>query len=159
GKGQAADKMGRKAEAKTWIDKAVTVLAPIADAAKTDKLMANILGEAYLGAKDAAHAEQWFRTALATDSEFVDARQNQAATPEAEGHLPEAITEYSKAYQQAPKREDIALSLALAEERARNYPAAEKIYVALLSTAGGTVPTPRALAAAGRYHARRGEID
>jgi tetratricopeptide (TPR) repeat protein len=159
GKGQAADKMGKKPEAKAYVEKAVQVLAPIAEAAKSDPLMANILGEAYLGAKDAAHAEQWFRLALAGNASFVDARQNLAATLEAEGKLPEAIAEYGKAYQQAPRREDIALSLALALERSRDYPAADKIYSALLSTAGGSVPTARALAAAGRYHARRGEIE
>src|SRR5262249_33743172 len=159
GKGQAAEKMGKKAEAKAYVEKAVQVLAPIAEAAKSDRLMANILGEAYLGAKDAAHAEQWFRMALTSDAGFVDARQNLAATLEAEGKLPEAIAEYQKAYQQAPKREDIALSLALAQERSRDYAGADKIYEGLLSTAGGSVPTARALAAAGRYHARRGEIE
>jgi tetratricopeptide (TPR) repeat protein len=121
--------------------------------------MANVLGSAYLGAHDGPRAEGWFRTALVTDPEFVDARLNLAATLEAGGKLDEAVAEFQKAYAKAPKREDISLSLALALERKRDFDGAEKIYERLLSTASGSVPTARAHAAAGRYYARHGDID
>lgn len=159
GRARVADKAGKKAEAKAWTDKAVAVLGPIAEAAKTDKLMANILGGAYFGAKDYPHAEQWFRGALGVDASYVDARANLAATLEAENKLAEATSEWARAFAAAPKREDIALSLAGVYEKGRNYDSAERIYTSLLSTDGGNVPTARALAAAGRYNARRGLLD
>jgi tetratricopeptide (TPR) repeat protein len=159
GRARAAEKLGRKADAKTFTDKAVAVLGPIADSAKTDKVMANILGAAYLGARDTVHAEQWFRGALVIDPTYVDARANLASTLEAEGKLPDATAEWERAYQAAPKREDVALALAGADERGRNFAGADKLYAALLSTDGGNVPSARAQAGAGRYYARRGEID
>src|SRR5262249_39684425 len=70
--------------------------------------------------------------------------------------LPEATAEWARAYAAAPKREDVALSLAGVYEKGRNYDSADRIYASLLSTDGGNVPTARALAAAGRYNARRG---
>ena len=159
GRARTTDKLGKKAEAKAWTDKAVAVLAPIADAAKTDKQMAIILGGAYFGAKDMVHAEQWFRVALAIDGGFVDAHADLAAALEAELKQPEATVEWAKAHSLAPKREDVALSLARAYEKERNYDAAERVYKGLLSTDSGNMPTTRALAAAGLYAARRGQID
>jgi tetratricopeptide (TPR) repeat protein len=158
-RGAAAEKQGKRDEASDYTSKAVGVLQPIADAARSDPHMANILGGAYLGAHDTPRAEEWFRMALATDAKYVDARMNLAATLETAGKLDEAVAEYQRAHELAPKREDISLSLALALEKRRDFERAEKIYQALLSTAGGNVPTSRAHAAAGRYFARRGRID
>lgn len=158
-RGAAAEKQGNKQEAKDFTAKAVQVLQPIADAARTDSHMANILGSAYLGAHDGPRAEEWFRTALAGDADYVDARLNLAATLEVAGRLDEAVAEYQRAHDKAPKREDVSLNLALALEKKKDYAGAEKIYQSLLSTAGGNVPTARAHAAAGRYWARRGHVD
>src|SRR5262249_22409515 len=77
----------------------------------------------------------------------------------AENKPAEATTEWARAYAAATKREDVALSLADVYEKGRNYESADRIYTSLLSTDGGNVPTARALAAAGRYHARRGQLE
>src|SRR5262249_54573493 len=146
-------------EAATYHDKAVTTLQPVADVAKGDPHLANILGATYRAAHDASNAEQWFRAALTADPAFVDARVNLAALLESEGKMPEAIAEYQKSFTQAPKREDVAMGLALALERSRDIAGAEKIYQGLLSTDGGNVPTLRAHAFAGRFWARRGNIE
>jgi tetratricopeptide (TPR) repeat protein len=159
GRAAAAGKQGKTAEVKTWTDKALAVLQPIAEAARTDAHMANVLGSAYLGARDAARAEEWFRAALAVEDAFVDARANLAATLQAGGRADEALAELRKAHEQEPRREDIALDLALALERKKDFEGAEKIYATLLSTDSGNVPTLRARAAAGRYWARRDRVD
>lgn len=154
---QAAEKSAAKSDAKTYREKAVAMLAPLAEAAVDDKLMANILGSAYLGAHDTEQAAKWFRAALTQDPQFTDARLNLAAALDAQGRMAEAISEYTEAYAQS-KREDIALALALAHERARAYPAADSVYKNLLAPAGSP-PSPRVLAAAGRFYARRDDVD
>ena len=159
GRARTAEKLLKKADAKAWTDKAVAVLAPIAEAAKTDKEMANILGSAYFGARDLVHSEQWFRVGLQLDAGFIEARVNLASSLEAQAKLAEATSEWARAYHDAPRREDIALGLARSYEKGRNFAAAEKIYAALLSTDGGNVPTARATAASGLYYARRDQID
>jgi tetratricopeptide (TPR) repeat protein len=57
------------------------------------------------------------------------------------------------------KREDIALRLAVAHERVRDFKSADAIYTQLLSTDSGNVPSVQVHAAAGRYFARRGQND
>jgi len=159
GRAAAAEKQGKKAEAKGFTDKAVATLQPVSEVARTDSHMANVLGSAYLGARDAANAEEWFRAALAADPTYVDARANLAATLQAAGRADEALEEYRKAHAQEPKREEIALDLALALERHKDLAGAERIFTTLLSTDGGNVPSLRARAAAGRFYARHGRID
>jgi predicted Zn finger-like uncharacterized protein len=155
GRGKTAERQGKKDEAKRWSDQALTVLAPITEAARADPRLANTLGTAYLAAKDAAGAEQWFRAAVAADPGSVEARANLAATLVEEEKLSEAVTEYQQAHARAPRREDVALALAEAYERQKRFDVAEKTYGELLSTDGGNVPSARAHGAAGRYFARR----
>jgi Flp pilus assembly protein TadD len=86
---------------------ALAVLAPIADASKKDPPLANALGMAYAGARDFASAEGSFRTALAVDPDFAEARLNLADTLVAQGRYPDAVSEYQKLLKNEPTREDV----------------------------------------------------
>ena len=102
--GRGATQRGDKVLAKQWNDQAVAVLAPVADAARTDPLLANLLGTAYLGASDnIPSAEQWFRTASTIDPSNVDARANLASTLADQNKLPDAIVVYEQAHKLDPR--------------------------------------------------------
>jgi tetratricopeptide (TPR) repeat protein len=137
---------------------ALLVLATVADAAKKDPPLANALGMAYLGAKDYPAAEAAFRTALAVDSGYAEARLNLADTLALRGRYGDAVVEYQKLRQAEPKREDVALRLATTYEKMRRFDSAEKLLRELLSTDGGNVPSTRARAAAGRFWVRQNQI-
>ncbi len=159
GRATELERTGKKAEATALRERAVTLLGPVAAVARTDAPMANVLGSVYRASHDLASAEKWFRAALAVDAGYTDARLNLAATLETAGRPADAVAQYRAAYAAAPRREDAALGLALALERSKDLAGAEKIYLALLSTDGGNVPSARAHAAAGRYWARRDRVD
>jgi tetratricopeptide (TPR) repeat protein len=136
---------------------AVAILAPVEKAALADSVLANTLGEAYLGVKDAPAAEKWFRQALTVNAANATARSNLGAALELAGRMPEALVEYEAAYKTDEKTEEIALRLALAYEKAKRPAAAKAVYTGLLDESQGRQPSITARAAAGRFFARRGE--
>jgi tetratricopeptide (TPR) repeat protein len=150
-----ANHAGRKDEAKQWAERSVATLAPVAEAAKSDAKLADTLGNAYMGARDTAHAIEWFRVAVASAPDSPDTHAYLGQALLESGDVPGALTELQKAHDIAPRREDITLHLATALEKNHDFGGAEKLYSQLLSTDSGNVPTITSRAAAGRFYARR----
>ena len=97
---------------------AVAILAPVEKAALADSVLANTLGEAYLGVKDSAAAERWFRQALAVNEANATARSNLGAALELAGKMPEALVEYELALVSTPNRLRSLVGAARAAESA-----------------------------------------
>jgi tetratricopeptide (TPR) repeat protein len=151
-----ADRDGKHDKAKALNDQVLKVLAPVADAAKSDPKLALTLGNAYMSARDAETAEKWFRAAVTLDGDNVDARLSLAQSLEGQKRLADAATEYAAARDKAPRRDDVALGLAEVYVKLRNAAGADKLFDKLLS---GDAPTPRVRAAAARYYVRTGRTD
>jgi tetratricopeptide (TPR) repeat protein len=140
-------------------DEALATLSHIQKEAEGDAFLANTLGLAYLSANNLDKAESWFRGALAVDGKNVDAHANLGVTLEKKGDLAGALAELETANKIDPTREDVAIQLAMGYERDRRPEVAEKLYLAMIDDKSGKAPTIAARAAAGRFYARRGDLE
>jgi tetratricopeptide (TPR) repeat protein len=138
-------------------DEATEILKPVEEIASKDVYLSNQLGIAYLAGHHIDDAKHWFNAALAIDPKNVDARANLGSALEASDppDLPGAIEAYKAAYEtDGGAREDIALRLAMAYEKTKDFGDAESVYAKLVAGK----PTIGGRSAAGRFYARRGNL-
>ncbi|HVV86932.1 MAG TPA: tetratricopeptide repeat protein, partial [Kofleriaceae bacterium] len=157
----AADQAGKPDEAAHWRQQATTALGGLADAASKDPAKAISLGVAYLEAGGLADAEKWLRSATAARPDDVEAHFELSQVLERAGRAGEGIDELKRAFELAPARVDLGLSLARAYEAAGRDADAGAAYAELL--AGEDAPDTAAKISlevrtrAGRFFARTGD--
>jgi predicted Zn finger-like uncharacterized protein len=135
---------------------ALELLQPIEQRASGDPALAVTLGVAYLSAGDGAAAATWFRKALDSRPDDIEARFQLGKALLAQGLTDEAVATMREAYQADPGREDIGLRLAIVYEELERDPEAGALYGQLLAR---KEPAVNVQARAGRFYARTGEAD
>nr|HEX4316396.1 tetratricopeptide repeat protein [Kofleriaceae bacterium] len=136
--------------------KADALLAGLADKAANDPALALTLGTAYLDTGDAVKAETWLRRAADARPKDPDAKYQLAKALVRQTRADDAIDQLRAAIEIDTSRADIGLELAKTYEAAGRDPDAAVMYDKLLA---GKEPSVELRARAGRFYARKGDID
>ena len=152
-----AEKIRDTANATALRDRANKLLENLAENADKDPQLALTLGMAYLQANDPAKAEPWLYKVLAARPNDAEAQFQLAKALARLGKPEEALNRLKKAADLAPTRTEIGVEIALTYESAGQDELASKTYSQLLAKTQN--PSIELRARAGRFFAKRGEID
>ncbi len=153
----AAENDGNTDKAQEYRDTADKMLAKLEANAGADPQLALTLGIAYVRTNDAAKAEPWLRKYVEARPEEPEGEYQLAKALGQLGQTDAAINRLIKARSMAPERSEIGIELARTYERADQDDKAAEVYEDLLKNTKD--PGVELRARAGKFFARRGEID